>query len=372
MVASADNDERTPLSHLLLRYETFKVFPRYLNTFTPIEDVTSIEQVRGDTDDESTSSSEDSHSTAGERWEGRVTMPASPTSPFTSKGSRQKTVPSYLEENNSRNPYFVHGKLQELNATIELLLQAAWWSHDGLMQEQDIATSTVVDETSSILRQSKFLSILHCAAHVAESCPTKLTDMIIRLYGFHATNLTLGGYNSCSDNGNSIVLPLHLAITTSQHRNHQVNQSTLACQRKHFIDKMLELDPSAASRPLPGTMNRSPLCHAITSGLQWHWMSPSSSVCICGDKEKEEKEKGFPGPLQSLWNHSPDALHMQDEETGLYPFMMAASVSASTTTTPSLLKTTEESQSIERDEINQLDTIYCLLRSCPQVLVMST
>jgi hypothetical protein len=111
-------------------------------------------------------------------------------------------------------------------------------------------------------------------------------------------------------------------------------------QRKFFIDKLLQAEPSTAMRCIPGT-NRLPLTEGIDSGLSWH---------IAVNEEVVEE-----GPLQALWKAAPDALYEKDPVSGLWPFLLAASVQY------------EETFSSEND-VAHLDTIYALLRLDPRAV----
>ena len=106
-------------------------------------------------------------------------------------------------------------------------------------------------------------------------------------------------------------------------------------------------------------MNRTPFCQAIVSNLYWHNVVPA-------DDEVSDDDDAQKGPLQSILKHSPEALYTRDEETGLYPFMLAATIS-----TPTSLSTSEgrDNDEEELEDVIQLDTVYSLLRRFPQALM---
>ena len=323
-VGVADCGERTPFSLLIMRYETYRIFPQYKTTYTKIEDVTDIQQVTLShtiRDDEASSSLSSSNPVVEEEYG------------YVSRGTASSKSPAAWADG---DPKVVQHKLQELGSTIEQLILASWWNAD------DDATDNVnaVSSPNSVVLRQSFHSMIHGAAYVAESCPTKLTDMLFRLHGDSAT---------ADDGEDDAVSPLHLAVTVDKQRRHQTSTSkypSLAYQRKHFIDKLLELDPCSATKPVPGTLNRSPFCQAILSGLTWH-----NNATVSSELDRDSQQLG---PLQSILKHSPESLYSCDEESGLYPFMLAATTTSS----------------YEDDDATQLDTIYSLLRHYPQVLVI--
>lgn len=101
---------------------------------------------------------------------------------------------------------------------------------------------------------------------------------------------------------------------------------------------------------------RTPLCHAIASGLWW------SSACE--SIEKTEGVDDASGPLCSIWKCAPEALESRDLITGLYPFMVAATVTYN--------KNLVESGTCVESKLStlQMGNIYGLLRTNPQVMDM--
>jgi hypothetical protein len=195
---------------------------------------------------------------------------------------------------------------------IEDLIQSAW-------------TDDSINDFPPHLREH-FISPLHGAAYIAECMPHKLTDLILRV---HSDQLR-----------QSAVLPLHLAIAARRCKTKQ--HWRFVNQRAYFIERLLELDPSAATALVPGTA-RPTFCQAVASGLSWHLPGRTTTTTT--------------GPIQTLFGYCPDALLEKDTKTGLYPFMLAACVPQ-----PAIDEEDEEHIS----EIFQLDTIYNLLRLCPE------
>lgn len=205
-------------------------------------------------------------------------------------------------------------------AKVEMLVRSAW-----SVYQSDVLPSKAGDFPWSDLRDSSFVSILHGAANVAESCPPILSAMICRCYP-HMISFT----------DRKGILPLHLAVTTDKVRN---QSPVLVERRNYFIQKLVEMYPLAVRRRLPGS-HRSTFCRAIASGLHWH--APS----------------GKNGALQILWNVAPELAIEKDSVTQQYPFLLAAS-------TLMLDKSERECTS---EDVWQLDTIYNLMRLYPQLV----
>jgi hypothetical protein len=202
-------------------------------------------------------------------------------------------------------------------ASIELLIKLAFeYNTAGARSEQ--------------LRES-LVSVVHGAAHLSESLPTKLTDLILRVQK--------SMINKPAANG---TLPLHLAVTCDTIRRQSQSNPQSVFQQAYFVEKILEMDPLAASIPVPGN-RRTPLCQGIASGLDWHIdgiMSP------------------LPGPVQRLWEANPDALCTRDTVSGLYPCLLAATT---------IVVEVDEREEQQTDDLHQFDTIFQLLRLYPQV-----
>ena len=209
------------------------------------------------------------------------------------------------------------------------ILMSFWVSIDSLIQAAFECNTT--GARSEALRES-LVSVVHGAAHVSESLPTKLTDLILRVQK--------SMINKPAANG---TLPLHLAVTRDSVRRQSQSDPQSVFQRAYFVEKIIQMDPLAASSAVPGN-RRTPLCQAIASGLDWHIDGILSPL---------------PGPVQRLWEANPDALYTRDPVTGLYPCLLAA--------TSAVLQETVDDREGQIDDLYQLDTVYQLLRLYPQV-----
>lgn len=210
---------------------------------------------------------------------------------------------------------------EQLQLRVTLLLRAAW--------------SAISKKTSSI---GKWTSYVHAMALFAEACPLELTELLVRSFPEMTKAPTETGF-----------LPLHLAIRSTvrvryNNKGHQhLQRNSLAARRSFVIQQLVEAFPESGKSRFPARKNlscsqgRNLLCQAIASGLKWHTVGP----------EDEE------GPLQCLALQNPTSIVSFDEETGLYPFLLAA-----TTYRP------ESNQGVAT-----LDSIYSLLRSEPSVLI---
>lgn len=113
-------------------------------------------------------------------------------------------------------------------------------------------------------------------------------------------------------------------------QNHERN-------RLFIIDDLLKWYPDAARQNFPES-GRSLLCEALARGDQWYHVASNQTTQLAG-------------VIQMLSEKAPDKLEERDTETGLYPFMLAASTSPS---------------SNRANDLSVVDTIYQLLRSHPQ------
>lgn len=172
-------------------------------------------------------------------------------------------------------------------------------------------------------------SLLHAAAALCEHCPTSLTCLICRSFQAKADLTSQEGF-----------LPLHLALLTSSGKyGTKQNGLRFAHRRTMWIQTLANLYPAGVRAVIPKT-GRSIFCQAIAAGLHWHHI---------GDQFQRDSAEDQIGPLQFLWKHDNDALSSPDLITGLPPFLLAATVTG-------------------EDQVSQLDTIFCLLRSHPQLL----
>jgi hypothetical protein len=176
--------------------------------------------------------------------------------------------------------------------------------------------------------EQPFISILHGAAFLAGVIPTKLTDLILRVY---KDQLLVRSSN--------LDLPLHLAIIG----NRPSRQPVICKQQSYWISRLLDMDPSAVQNVV-STTSRSVFGQAIASGLLWQLPTSSSS----------NERAAPPGPLKMLFQHCPDAIGERDSQTGLYPFQLAATTQYC------------EKCPLEEEDALSLNTIYNLLRLCPE------
>ena len=192
-------------------------------------------------------------------------------------------------------------------------------------------------------------SILHGAALIADVIPVKLTNLILRVYK----------HELCSQLNKDHHLPLHLAVMSRRHRYHETKNydshdhhhlvhrhPRILYQQAYFIEKLLEINPSAMT--VPTTSGRPLFCQAVASGLSWH--VPAVHLT------KENESSSTCGPLQTMFEHCPEVLVQADTETGLYPFQLAAA----TTTSSSFVN--------EEEDVRALGTIYNLLRQSPELI----
>jgi hypothetical protein len=194
---------------------------------------------------------------------------------------------------------------------VELLLQKAWSGSGG------------------------YISILHGTAHVAESCPQILIDLICRL-SLH--------FASFSDD--SGMLPLHVALSKKDRELHLKSRG----RRSYMVQKLLEVYPEAAAVPVD---QRSALCYALGAGLHWH------------------TRDGTKGPIHSLWRLCPSKLNGRDEETGFLPFMLAAMRGRTVHDEEAVAERTASGSRLNDDVIDDLlclDTIFNLVRLDPRLL----
>ena len=115
------------------------------------------------------------------------------------------------------------------------------------------------------------------------------------------------------------------------------NNPKLENNRVQIIQKLLQWHKQAATTPFPN--GRSPLIQAIVHGGLWHGSIAGNDIM---------------GLLQLLWKYAPEQSLERDRTTGLYPFMLAATISL-----PNASSRTE-------NEI--VDNVYNLLRKDPQLV----
>jgi hypothetical protein len=106
--------------------------------------------------------------------------------------------------------------------------------------------------------------------------------------------------------------------------------------RARIIKTLLRWHPRAAAMPFPD--GRLPLVHAVVRGGSWH---------------TADFHNGNVGLLQLLWTHSPEQSLEVDPLSGLYPFMLAATVPAGRH---------------NRNAHEVVENVYNLLRKDPQLV----
>jgi hypothetical protein len=124
----------------------------------------------------------------------------------------------------------------------------------------------------------------------------------------------------------------------------ETEHSKLRMQHFRFVQKLLKEYPDAAKLSILGK-ERSLLHHAILAGLPWHHSELMSVVPTTQDQSI----------LQFLFEKAPFLMEHQDTCTGLFPWQLAAIV-----TKPQRLSKAYD------DTVEQLDTIYNLLRLYPE------
>ena len=188
--------------------------------------------------------------------------------------------------------------------------------------------------------ETPYISDLRGAALVADALPEQLIDMIIRF---------CGDDDSHDDEENTAMLsPVGLALMRRMSsKAHPKNRR----QHAYFVQQMLERSPSSCDVATTSSSNgggRSLFCQAIASGHHWN---------LAAEHEEEDRSADeLQGPVQTLFRCSPDAILDRDTETGLMPFMLAATID-------------DGGQQKSGAWSNlQLDTIYNLLRASPQTI----
>ena len=195
--------------------------------------------------------------------------------------------------------------------------------------------------TTQVMKTKDYISHLHGAAYVAELLPVDITDMILR------THRAEGRVVEVSTNE---INPLQLAFQRRISYHPRLRK-----QHAHFVQELVQMDPYTIRLSM-NLQGRNLFCKSIAMGHYWHLASPLS-----GRPEQEHNALG--GPIQSLFVQCPDAVSELDQETGLYPFMLAA-----TATSPTTSIDDEDVRFKEIADRLQLDTIYNLLRASPDLI----
>jgi len=134
--------------------------------------------------------------------------------------------------------------------------------------------------------------------------------------------------------------------------------TTMEKHRFDIAKKLLQWYPNGAVTPFP-TTGRSPLCQAIAHGSHWHKLGillhrPFHTKSI-------EEDKVVMGLVQMLWKYGPEMTSKKDPITGLYPFMLAATV------IPTTNKCGLDYPVVSYDCM-VIDTTFNLLRKEPQLV----
>jgi len=132
------------------------------------------------------------------------------------------------------------------------------------------------------------------------------------------------------------------------------NHPKLEHNRTNIIRKILQWHPGAVKTPFPN--GRTPMVQAIAYGGTWHSMGYYQTTIRCG-WEKNDKTNNV-GLVQLLWDCAPEQTSEIDPVSGLYPFMLAATVQ----------QNHGGGVVDDREDCDRLDTIFCLLRNDPQLV----
>ena len=128
--------------------------------------------------------------------------------------------------------------------------------------------------------------------------------------------------------------------------------------RFKLIEMLLRWHPPSVVVPFPSS-GRSPLCQAIANGGYWHKLGTLLHRPF--QNSAMEDDDRVMGLVQLLWRYAPEKLSERDSVTGLYPFMLAATVVSPT------IPTGLPYPVISHDCLG-VDTIYNLLRKDPQLV----
>ena len=194
--------------------------------------------------------------------------------------------------------------------------------------------------------------ILHGAALVADALPKDLIDMILRIH--HVRDGV-----SASSSSAIVVQPLHMMFSRrigSQHPK----------QREHhayMVQKLMEnhSSPSTIVQSAMPWTRRTIFCQAIASGNSWNLLD-IKLVGRSNDRSSRQQE----GPIQVLLRRCPDLIVQHDKETGLLPFMLAATTAA--TNTAGKIEQSDDGDDEDNLDRLTLDTIYNLLRAAPEAI----
>ena len=379
VITEPDNSGRTTFQGLLQRYELLRKLPPFRNNDNVRNSISSGSNNK----DKTRRGSKNSLNKEYQRCHEFYSSDDSSSSDDDETSSTVSSTPSSSASTKRKSASSAHDHLSVFTNSTDStdLFHAFWDTTDMLLQGVWIKKQT--DESSS--------TILERAANVAHCCPTKLIDMLFE---------NQCEYEEEQESKDFTLLPLHLALTSATASESCTMHPQLAYQRQCMIERLLETNPSAARHALP-TTKRTPFCEAILSGLQWHnsksveqlreKSTTQSSTKKQGEAADEnDKVNAITGPLKSLWNHAPEMIHTIDPVTGLYPFMLAASVEYNKNNAATDNETStneddfdEEEEDEDETENNEddegdghdaqvVDTVYNLLRLYPQVINTTT
>lgn len=217
-----------------------------------------------------------------------------------------------------------------------------YFPNTDLTDYTDVATRMLWLATRNVYPEypiTKEMLLWRCAK-IASQIPESLLDLLLA----DGDQETLA--KSRDFNGR---LPLHNAIDADEAAPSlfydliRLNEAETAtgsyrCNHSHertrFIELLLSWYPHAARENYPSNHGQTPLYRALSRGDCWH---------------THHSEKGV---IQMLCECAPDKLEEKDNETGLYPFMLAATIPRNS-----------------GSETDAVDTIYQLLRRHPQPII---
>ena len=338
-VTIVDDYGNTPFDGLIMRYEMYRKIPTLKDRCKPLEQVAHFSFRNQDSN------------YSDDIW-------------ALVEGSNSSSSDDERDDDEESNPI-----LQSFWFTLEGLIRASYEAHMSSVRNgknpRTAGGGGGSSSSSTTTTTYPLISMVHGAARVAACLPTKLSDFLLRIQPESVPMADMNG-----------TLPLHLAVMANSIRRQEQHSTNvqLMYQQAHFIQQLLQMDPMAASLPMPAyckplstpsssssstSLQRLPLCQAIESGLQWHIQEPTDL-------------RPIPGPLQMLWEANPDALYVRDAVTGLYPCLLAATIVSDEANTNSNNNNNSNSNN-EQDSVSNekldgtLDTIFHLLRLYPQV-----
>ena len=261
--------------------------------------------------------------------------------------------------------------------------------------------------------------MIYTLASISHTCPVDLSALMSRLYP-HCYSQR---HNETKQ------LPLHRSLGTSlfPYLDHDIVCTTAQCskfqyQHTKFIRSCIDTYPDAVRKAVPimddhswqtngrhihynqtisnnNNQNywRSPFCHAIAAGLTWnnYYTFSDSFVKLMMSRQNDENDNEKDGSvLRCLAHVAPEALECRDTMTGLYPFMLAATIVHVVTDIPTTHKKKKQQSSLSHHEekeqyhhpttnnkkdddtqllhLAHLDTIYNLLQRSPQLVACVT